>query len=326
MPFDGTPIQDRAQGRWRGVLAALGVEGKYLSGKHGACPICKNGTDRFRFDDKQGNGTYYCSKCGPGNGVGLVMEIFGCDFVGAVKMIEPHIGGAALVVKKGGRTDADKREAMAHLWQRATPLDGNDLASRYLRRRGLTVPDCPGSLRFVPDMPFYPADGSGRQLHPCMLAKFAAADGKSAILHRSFMAEPGVRAAGIDKGMMMPGIVPAGGAVRLASPLETMGVGEGVETAIAAIGLHGLPVWACLSTVALMKWEPPSICKHVIIFGDTDPKFGGQMAGYALAYRLAARKDLTVEVRFAPEEYASGAGGKVDWADVAEVKMSEILS
>lgn len=322
MGFDRTPIQERAHGRWRGVLAALGVEQKYLTGKHGPCPICRDGDDRFRFDDKQGNGTYFCSKCGAGNGVGFVMALFQCQFIEAVKMIEPHIGGAEIVVKAGRRSDADKREAMASVWARARPLDGEDLASRYLKSRNIDLPIYPAALRFLSDMPFYP-DGGGMRLLPCMLAKFAAADGKSAILHRSFLEEPGRRATGIKKGVLMPGVVPPGGAVRMGEASETMGVAEGLETAMAASILHNLPVWACLSTTGLMKWEPPDLCRHVLIFGDVDPKFGGQMAAYALAHKLAARRGFVVDTRFPDPDYAPVDANKVDWADVLQSRVGE---
>jgi putative DNA primase/helicase len=59
------------QGNWRQVL------GNYCctvpSGKrHGPCPVC-GGKDRFRFDDKDGRGTWYCSQCEPSSGGGLLL-------------------------------------------------------------------------------------------------------------------------------------------------------------------------------------------------------------------------------------------------------------
>ena len=67
-----TPI-DKAlaqfQGQWRTVLDNYGA--KLPSGrKHGACPVC-GGKDRFRFDDKNGLGTWFCSQCEPSSGGGL---------------------------------------------------------------------------------------------------------------------------------------------------------------------------------------------------------------------------------------------------------------
>ncbi len=68
------PLKDRALGRWRGILPALGVPAKALSNRHGPCPMC-GGKDRFRFDDKGGRGTWICSQCGAGDGIELVKRI-----------------------------------------------------------------------------------------------------------------------------------------------------------------------------------------------------------------------------------------------------------
>ena len=43
--------RDMARGKWRGLLTQLGVDETYLKNEHGPCPICRDGKDRFRFDD-----------------------------------------------------------------------------------------------------------------------------------------------------------------------------------------------------------------------------------------------------------------------------------
>ena len=67
---DRIDVRTAAQGRWRDILQSLGMDERSLSGKHGPCPMC-GGKDRFRFDDKDGRGTYFCSGCGAGDGVKL---------------------------------------------------------------------------------------------------------------------------------------------------------------------------------------------------------------------------------------------------------------
>jgi len=63
IPSDSIPSFDelhkRHLGRWRDVLANLGVDSARLNGKAGPCPGC-GGKDRFTFDDKHGRGTWYC--------------------------------------------------------------------------------------------------------------------------------------------------------------------------------------------------------------------------------------------------------------------------
>jgi putative DNA primase/helicase len=57
------PLKDRAKGRWRNILPSLGIPSKALTNRHGPYPMC-GGKDRFRFDDKGGRGTWFCSQCG----------------------------------------------------------------------------------------------------------------------------------------------------------------------------------------------------------------------------------------------------------------------
>jgi hypothetical protein len=87
-----------------------------------------------------------------------------------------------------------------------------------------------------------------------------------------------------------------------------MGIAEGIETAIGAMLLHRVPVWAATSGDCLLNWEPPENAKHVLIFGDNDQSYAGQYKAFGLAYRLR-RMGLTVEVRLPP---SSGD----DWADL----------
>lgn len=294
-------IHDRARGRWRGILSNLGLDARYLSGAHGPCPICRQGKDRFRFDDKGGDGTFYCNMCGAGNGVDLVMKLRGVPFIDAKQAIEGVIGAAAVVVPKAGRSDEEQRDQMAALWRRASPLDGKDIASRYLERRGIVGPVPPLCVRWLDDLPHFD-DAKVRTEHPAMLAKFVAPDGKSAMLHRTYLAEPGVKADVAKPKMMMPGKVPPGGAVRLGAAMATMGIAEGIETALAASRLASIPVWSALTAGGVIKWAPPVEARHIIIFGDRDESFAGQNAAFALAHRIKS-EGRNVEVRFPdPEE------------------------
>src|SRR5258708_3334764 len=107
---------EQARGRWHGILCALGVDEKALSGKHGPCPISGcGGKDRFRFDDKEGRGTYYCTQCGAGDGIKLVMLSRGVDFKAALKLVEEVIPGAPQVTKARERTAEEKGAALKRM-------------------------------------------------------------------------------------------------------------------------------------------------------------------------------------------------------------------
>ena len=69
----------------------LGVAPTYLRNRHGPCPIC-GGKDRFRYDDKNGDGTYFCNQCGAGTGIILVRRLHGWDHATACNAVDEIIG------------------------------------------------------------------------------------------------------------------------------------------------------------------------------------------------------------------------------------------
>jgi len=92
-------LTDAARGRWPEILSTLaGLTAEQLSDTHQPCPLC-GGTDRYRFDDKDGSGSWFCNQCGgkhqsggAGNGMDLLMRKTGWDFPTAARRIEQHLG------------------------------------------------------------------------------------------------------------------------------------------------------------------------------------------------------------------------------------------
>src|SRR6516162_9727539 len=85
---------ERARHRWREILPRLGIDTRFLQNKHGPCPLC-GGKDRFRFDDRDGSGSYFCNQCGPGPGLLLLRKLHGWDFATACNEIDKIIGTTA---------------------------------------------------------------------------------------------------------------------------------------------------------------------------------------------------------------------------------------
>ena len=127
------PLKDRAVGQWRGILSALGVPDKALRNRHGPCPMC-GGKDRFRFDDKGGRGTWFCSHCGAGDGIEFVKRHQGVEFRDAARLIEQHIGTVPVIRADGSKAqdNAQKRAELAEMWKRSRAIGPDDLAGRYL--------------------------------------------------------------------------------------------------------------------------------------------------------------------------------------------------
>jgi len=101
-------IRIHAKGRWREILGGLGLDLPNTATKHGPCPVC-GGKDRFRFDDKDGSGSWYCNQCKPkaGDGFALIRNVFSCDFAHALETVAREIGYRPL----NGRNDRQLTES-----------------------------------------------------------------------------------------------------------------------------------------------------------------------------------------------------------------------
>lgn len=295
-------VRELARGKWRGILASIGLNDSTLSGKHGPCPIC-GGKDRFRFDDKEGNGTFFCSHCGSDSGIGLVMRFKDCDFRTAVQLVESAAGFVKSEKYKSAKTDDSKRAALRKLWSETHPVQHGDPVALYLWGRGLKLDSYPAALRTHPSLAYREGDKFYGK-YSAMIALVTGPDGSGVTLHRTYLKD-GKKASVPSPKKLMPGLPIKGAAIRLFAAGECLGVAEGIETAIAASVMFGIPTWSCVSAGGIESFEPPQNVRNLIVFGDKDESFTGQAAAYALAKRMQQR-GITVEIRI-PEEG--------DWAD-----------
>lgn len=293
-------IHESARGKWRGILSHYGLDQKALSGKHCACPMC-GGKDRFRFDNKEGRGTWYCNNCGAGNGVDLVMGLRGMQFIDAVKDIRPLVDGSEPEKQQQGMSGSDQRKMRKEIWDGARRVVKGDEVDRYLSGRGVALDQYPGTLRFHPSLRY--AYG---QHFPGMVAAIQNDTGTCICLHRTFLTD-GEKAPVDVPRKVTPGELPNGSAVRLFPAAPIMGVAEGIETALAAAKRFNVPVWATTNEKLLRFWEPPAIVRKLLVFGDNDASFVGQSAAYQLA-QTVTKKSIEAHVLI-PEQVGT------DWAD-----------
>ncbi|WP_301101088.1 toprim domain-containing protein [Propionivibrio sp.] len=292
-----------AVGRWPGLLARFGIERNLLTGKHVPCPACE-GRDRFRFDDKDGRGTFFCSHCGAGDGFKLLNLVKGWAFKQAATEIEKVVGTVAAIPPRQLQTDVEKIESCRRIWGESKVVVAGDPVSRYLARRtGINV--VPACVRFHPALSYRHDDGSATR-HPAMIAKVQDADGNGVAIHRTYLTNDGQKAS-VPTVKKVVGTLPASSAVRLAPASSTIGIAEGIETALSASVRFSVPVWSCISAGGMEKWAPPTGTERVIVFGDNDLSGTGQAAAWILAKRLIA-SGLAVEVKI-PNEPGT------DWAD-----------
>lgn len=272
---------EAAVGRWYGILAEFGMDDRQLSGKHCECPLC-GGKDRFRFDDKDGRGTFFCNGCGAGDGIKLAGLLTGLDFKELAKQIDGMVGNIDAVTP---RPKKDPAVRLRKIHSELHSIDGVTPVRRYLKSRGLTAP--PQSIFYHPAMMNY-VDGRPAGNHPAMVAIFRNSEGKPITYHVTYLSDGGDKAAVESARKILPPTEKmTGGAIRLFPAAERMGVAEGIETALAASELHDIPVWACATAGLLEAWIKPDVAREVVIFGDNDKSYTGQSAAYRLANRLA---------------------------------------
>lgn len=290
-------VVEMARGRWHYILPMLGVDQKFLTKKNGPCPMC-GGKDRFRFTDFQGEGRYYCTQCGPGDGFDLSGKVTGKKFPEIRDCIIRVSGRVKPVVETVDVEDCIK--AAGERWRkgRVPPADGPVQA--YLRQR----------------LGAFPANVENiRQYDGNLIARVSGPmDGGVNIQTIELKIEAGKVIRGEKK--VMKGVLPKGSAIRLAQPVNGMlGIAEGIETALSAWGLFGIPTWSVISTTGMVNWSPPDDVHTVIVFGDNDVNYAGQSAAYAIANKLVAQFKKTVEVRIPP---IVGA----DWNDVMMFRVN----
>jgi putative DNA primase/helicase len=277
---------ERAHGRWKEILPLLGVEPRFLVNRHGPCPLC-GGKDRFRFDDKDGSGSYYCNGCGAGVGIIMLRKLHRWDHATACHEIDKVLGSEPISPKPASSSKGSRADRLGRLERVIAEATDPEIVNGYISARGLNV--VPTVLRGHRSLAFHDDGGRFVGRFPAIVAPVIGPDGKLQSVHRTYVADLPKR-----KKIMPPLDTIRGGAVRLFDVDDEMGIAEGIETAIACTELFEIPSWAAISAGGMESFEPPAGINRVHIFGDNDGNFAGQKAAFVLAHRLA--RDIAVEV------------------------------
>jgi hypothetical protein len=180
----------------------------------------------------------------------------------------------------------------ARIWDRAASLMPYSPVAHYLKSRGLDLADYPVSLRMA-TLPYYEG-GVERGRFPVMLGAVTDKDGKLLALHRTFITDDGHKAPVENpKKLTRASATIAGASIKLHPPeiIEgklTLGVAEGIETALACWLGSQIPTWSCVSANGIKTFNWPPDLERLVIFADHDLSGVGQAAANALAARAAA--------------------------------------
>jgi len=334
--LDAKHIRHAAQNQWHGILESAGLDSRLLTKKHGACPVC-GGKDRFRFDDKDGRGTFICNQCGAGDGFRLLQLHLGSDFKDALKFVARWLGidrtdYACISPKKPIILPADKTNSkqnqarIADIWRNS--IDDHPRLKDYLQKRGCMPAQLPSDVKLHPSLEYW-HDGAVIGHFPAMTALVKDSRGKVKGLHRTYLSATrrGEKAdvPTAKKLISLHDGSTSGCCIQL-YPIDDSGilaVAEGIETALAVrCALPHYQVWATVSAGNMSKMQLPEGLKTLLIFGDLDRSNTGENAAHELARRATAAgiktRVMMPTERDARRVYAAhGTLGKsIDWLDV----------
>lgn len=305
-----------ANGRWKEIFIASGIDAYHLESQNRPCPLC-GGTDRFSFTDYQKRGNYLCRQCGVGDGIALIQKYRQCTFFEALDWIDAYLGieyPKNMPVLSGDEESEEvsieiiqARERMA-LWAKARPVQEGDPVWEYLLGRGLDPRACYPEIRYLANAEY--REGDEVKVLPVMLSRVTDGRGVVINLHRTYLKNEQKASVAKPKKLMVGTV--KDGAVQLGPPVqEILGLAEGIETAMAAHELTGIPVWATLGCANLKSFAAiPMSVRQVFIFADNDANFAGQSAAYQLAHTLSIH-GLEVQV-LVPSHMGQ------DWLDVLQ--------
>ncbi|EJH3760474.1 toprim domain-containing protein, partial [Salmonella enterica] len=275
MKMNVTETVKQACGHWPRILPALGV--KVIKNRHQSCPVC-GGSDRFRFDDKEGRGTWFCNQCGAGDGLKLVEKVFGVsasEAAGKVNAVTGNLPPVApeVVAAAEAETEADRKAAAAlavRLMEKTRPASGN----AYLTHKGFPGHECvmltathkTGGVTFrAGDMvvPLY--DNAGALVN----VQLINSDGLKRTL----------------KGGAVKGTCHIIGGQKQAG--KRLWIAEGYATALTVHHLTGETVMVALSSVNLLSLASLARQKHpacqIVLAADRDLNGNGQSKAAAAA-------------------------------------------
>ena len=179
--------------------------------------------------------------------------------------------------------DQDRRMALArHIIASATPASGT-VAERYLKTRVPNLVNLPQAICYLPTTSPYARHPSGGR-RSVMVAVVEHVEHGIVGAHRTWLALDGSAKASLNPVRLSTGPI-GGGAVRLTPAAETLLVGEGIETSLAALTAAEMPTWAALSTSGIVALALPPIVRTVVILADNDANGAGQQAAYTAAQR-----------------------------------------
>lgn len=240
MKMTVTEAATAARGQWPRILPALGLN--VVKNRHMPCPIC-GGSDRFRFDDQEGRGTWICNQCKGGDGLDLVKKALSISLSEAAARVS-ELSGALPAVQpetlcQSTADEEDARAASITLAQQLVSTAKDVTGNAYLSRKGwpqhnaltLAKPQKVATISYRPGDVVVPLHDMSGELVNVQLIN---ATGEKRTL----------------KGGQVKG---ASHVLSSGKPAKRIWLAEGYATGLTVHNLTGDEVWVALSSVNLLS-------------------------------------------------------------------------
>jgi putative DNA primase/helicase len=336
-PYSGRRLQDlkpRLNGQWLNMLTHFCPQLQTAAdrkGKHVPCPV-HGGTDGFRFaKDAEDSGRGICNTCGGfADGFAILHWMTGWSYNVIFDEVARYLGldvkGKAASPAPAMPAPAAPKQPVFDKFARENLVDtiggGFDLRSPkseparlYLKQRGVLIAPLPSheEVMFNP----YTPRGNGRDL--AIISLVRNVQDQVVTVHRTFINRKGEKSIGKDgecRMMMTPPLEGSvsGAAIRLYPATTTVGLGEGLETALAVRAAYGIPVWSTINSTLMKYVKLPEHIRTVYLFGDNDRKCAGQTAVAEAANRFE-QEGRKVKI-FIPTGEIPADQKSLDWNDV----------
>jgi putative DNA primase/helicase len=182
--------------------------------------------------------------------------------------------------------DLQRMQRAAAIWSEGVDPRGT-LAEKYLASRAIVIADDLAGrvLRFHPCMPWRDEDTGATVYRPALLAIFRSIDDDVV----TAIQRVALNADGTKVGRRMLGVVHRS-AVKLGVRGDTLHVGEGIETCLAARQLGFTPAWALGSVGMIAKFPVLEDVKQLSIFGEAGKASADAIQIVGVRWRNAGRK------------------------------------
>jgi putative DNA primase/helicase len=313
-----------ARGRWPMILQECGIDAKHLRNGHGPCPGC-GGENRFRFDNLEGRGTFFCNQRTPqaGDGFDLLQHVRGWSFRNALHRVAEVVGlhpsglrcsrPAPLAITDSRTANLEPTEeqssqasiplcleSIIRIEHGSAPVSPDGEVMKYLRGRGLDGIEDDLPLDLLEHVGLgYHEEGKRIGTFPAMVGRVRDISGALTGVHLTYLLNG--QKARIPNAKKMRAVGKGalkGAAIRLYEATDRVAITEGIENALAVRLATGWPTWAATSATLLGQVRLPPSVREVVIWADHDQ--AGLRAAAALESRLKGQ-GRSVRVCVAPE-------------------------